>query len=82
VATLGAIGAAHEIAGDRARGVIAAMTVAFAAGQVLGPVANSVLVANGQRPAIAWIAAAVVLVASALALLPLRRSSKRTEKKR
>jgi predicted MFS family arabinose efflux permease len=82
VATLGAIGAAHEIAGDRARGVIAAMTVAFATGQVLGPIANSVLVANGQRPAIAWIAAAVVLAASALALLPLRTSTNDTENKK
>jgi hypothetical protein len=49
---------------------------------VLGPIANSVLVANGQRPAIAWIAAAVVLAASALALLPLRTSTNDTENKK
>ncbi|MGE5539884.1 MAG: YbfB/YjiJ family MFS transporter [Gemmatimonas sp.] len=82
VTTLGAIGAAHDIGGDRARTLIAAMTAAFAAGQVLGPVALSAIVASGAPGNIAWIGAALVLVASAFALVPLRPSSNVAETKR
>ena len=49
-------------------GVLAAMTAAFAAGQIAGPVFVSFLVHAGGKPAHASIVACLALVASALAL--------------
>ena len=65
---------ARRVAGADSRPLIAAMTAAFAAGQVAGPLAVSALAARGAgfAPAL-WIAAAV-LVASAVALVPFRQS--------
>ncbi|HTI88322.1 MAG TPA: YbfB/YjiJ family MFS transporter [Alphaproteobacteria bacterium] len=71
VTTMTALGAAHEIAGPRARTLIATMTAAFAVGQIAGPVALSLLIAAGGAPDVAWIAAAALLVASAALLAPL-----------
>ena len=46
-------------------------TAAFAVGQIVGPVALSLLIAAGGAPEIAWIVASVLLVASAALLAPL-----------
>jgi MFS family permease len=73
VTTMSALGAAHEIAGPRAHNLIATMTAAFAVGQIAGPVILSLLIGAGGAPEIAWIGAAVLLIAAAAALAPLLR---------
>jgi MFS family permease len=61
---------ARRIAGANSRPLIAAMTSAFAAGQIAGPLVVSALAAHGAgfAPAL-WIAGALLLV-SAVALIP------------
>jgi predicted MFS family arabinose efflux permease len=60
---------ARAVAGERARALIAAMTSAFAVGQILGPLAVSALVRTTGGFSAALIIAAALLAISALALL-------------
>jgi predicted MFS family arabinose efflux permease len=60
---------ARAVAGERARALIAAMTSAFAVGQILGPLAVSALVRATGGFSAALIVAAALLAISALALL-------------
>jgi MFS family permease len=53
----------------RGEQILAAMTAGFAAGQIAGPAFVSVVLYSGGRPAHASIAAALLLIASAAALL-------------
>jgi predicted MFS family arabinose efflux permease len=69
VVTMAGMQEARRVAGARgARKLIAAMTSAFALGQVAGPLAVSFLAARGAGYEGALVAAAIALVASALAL--------------
>jgi predicted MFS family arabinose efflux permease len=72
VTTMSALGAAHDLAGARARVLIATMTAAFAVGQIAGPVVLSLLIGAGAAPEIAWIGAAILLVVGAIGLIALR----------
>jgi len=67
VITLAALQEAKRIAGRDATVMMAAMTSAFAAGQIIGPL--TVSAAGNAGFSSGLIAAAVLLVASALALL-------------
>ena len=60
---------ARAVAGERARALIAAMTSAFAVGQIVGPLAVSALVQAWGGLAGALILASALLVVSAIALL-------------
>jgi predicted MFS family arabinose efflux permease len=60
---------ARAVAGEGARALIAAMTSAFALGQIVGPVAVGALVRASGGFSAALVLAAVLLVVSALALL-------------
>ncbi len=69
VVTFAGMQEAHRVAPSGSASLMAAMTAAFATGQILGPVLVSVI-ANEQRGLnIALIAASVLLLLSALALL-------------
>ena len=57
-----------------AAGLMAAMTAAFAAGQIAGPLAVSMILAAGGSMNVALLAAGLVLATSACALLPRRES--------
>jgi predicted MFS family arabinose efflux permease len=65
VATMTAIAEARTIGGER---FIAAMTAAFALGQIIGPIAVSALLARGGAYAPALIGAGALLLTSAVAL--------------
>ena len=73
VVTMTGIQEARRVAGPRARALIAAMTAAFAVGQIVGPLLVTLLPAPADSPyaSALWVAAAV-LVLSAAALLPPR----------
>jgi len=74
VATLAGVRVAHEVAGDAAHVLVAAMTAAFAATQVAGPLVVSFLAARSAGFGGALLLAFGVLVASAAALMiPLRQ---------
>ena len=60
---------ARAVAGERARALIAAMTSAFAVGQILGPLAVSALVRATGGFSAALVLAAALLAVSALALM-------------
>jgi len=60
---------ARAVAGERARALIAAMTSAFAVGQIVGPLAVSALVRAWGGFGGALILASALLVVSAIALL-------------
>jgi predicted MFS family arabinose efflux permease len=60
---------ARAVAGERARALIAAMTSAFALGQILGPLAVATLVRASGGFSAALISAAALLAISAGALL-------------
>lgn len=68
VITMAGLQEARRLAGERARGLIAGMTSAFALGQIVGPLAASALVqwSGGFAPAL--VVAAALLAASAIAL--------------
>ena len=66
---------ARAVAGGRARALIAAMTSAFALGQIIGPLAVSGLVRATGGFSGALILAAALLAVSAAALLPTRAGS-------
>ena len=69
VATMAGLKEARALAGAEAARLMGAMTAAFAAGQIAGPVAASLwLRAGGSLPAVLW-AAVALLVVSALVLL-------------
>ncbi len=75
VVTMVGLQEARTVAGARAPRLMAAMTAAFAAGQIIGPVAVSFAVGTGGGFSAALLAACAVLVAGALLLLsPARRS--------
>jgi len=69
VITQAGVQEARAVAGERARALIAAMTSAFAVGQIVGPLAVSALVRATGGFSAALIAAAALLVISAAALL-------------
>ena len=64
---------ARRVAGAHSREVIAAMTCAFALGQIVGPLAVSLLAQGGFGYSAALAAATAVLILSALFLLPRRK---------
>jgi len=68
VVTLAGMEEARRIAGPQARALMAAMTSAFALGQILGPVIVSLLVQSTGGFAPALIAASAILVLSAVSL--------------
>ena len=69
VATMAGMQEARAAAGAEAAGLMAAMTAAFAAGQIAGPLSVSALVGAGGGFAGALLFACAVLVAGALLLL-------------
>jgi len=69
VITMVAIQEGRDYAGEHSTPLVAAMTSAFAAGQILGPLAVSVLVEAGGGMDAALVLAAVLLAASALPLV-------------
>ena len=69
VVTMAGMEEARRVAGPHARALMAAMTSAFALGQILGPVIVSLLIPSTGRFAPALILAASVLVLSAFLLL-------------
>ncbi|HJV76192.1 MAG TPA: YbfB/YjiJ family MFS transporter, partial [Noviherbaspirillum sp.] len=70
IITLAALQEARRVAGSNATGLIAAMTSAFAAGQIIGPLTVTSGAAAGGNGGFApgLVVAALLLVASALAL--------------
>jgi MFS family permease len=68
VVTMAGIQEARRVAGARARQLIAAMTSAFAAGQIAGPLAVAALAAQNAGFEISLALAAALLVAGAIAL--------------
>jgi predicted MFS family arabinose efflux permease len=68
VITMAGMQEARRVAGPHARALMAAMTSAFALGQILGPVAVSFLVQSTGSFAPALILAAAMLAVSAVAL--------------
>jgi MFS family permease len=67
VTTMVAIREAREVGGPNATGLIAAMTAAFAIGQIVGPVSASLLAHDGNF-AVALLIASALLIISAYAL--------------
>jgi predicted MFS family arabinose efflux permease len=59
---------ARSVAGARATGLMAAMTSAFAVGQIAGPISVSLVVGAGGNVSAALVIACVILVVSAYAL--------------
>jgi predicted MFS family arabinose efflux permease len=70
VVTMAGLQEARRIAGPRTRSLIAAMTSAFAVGQIAGPLAVSALSPPGAGFGASLLIAALLLVASAAALVP------------
>jgi hypothetical protein len=68
VATMTAVAEARDVGGAHAERFIAAMTAAFATGQIVGPIVVSALVTRIGTYAPALIAASALLLASAVAL--------------
>ena len=68
VVTMAGMQEARRIGGHAASRLIAALTSAFAIGQLLGPIVVSVLSSSGHALNVASIAAGVLLIASAAAL--------------
>ena len=74
VVTMAGIQEARRVAGGAARTLIAAMTSAFAAGQVAGPLMVSALAGDANGFSIALACAATALAAGALLLVPIERT--------
>lgn len=70
VVTMVAIQEAREAAGTQARRLIAAMTAAFAVGQIVGPVVAGYAATRWEDFSVALLAASVLLAASAWTLWP------------
>jgi len=75
VATMAGMQEARHVAPDNASGLMAAMTAAFAIGQILGPVAVSIVAGDPRGMDLTLVAAAVVLTIGALVLLPRTRNA-------
>jgi MFS family permease len=88
VITLAALQEARRTAGEGARALMVALTAAFAAGQIIGPLTVSGLVPGGlatssdgaamaglQGPL--WLAAALLLVSAAMLAVPVRQDAAR-----
>ena len=69
VITMAGMQEARRVAGSQARALMAAMTAAFALGQIVGPALIIVLVQAKQRFAAALVLAAALLALSAISLL-------------
>ena len=74
VATMAGMQEARRVAPDNPSGLMAAMTAAFAIGQILGPVLVSIVADNPRGMPLILIAASVVLTIGALVLLPGKRN--------
>jgi len=74
VATMAGLKEARAAAVDRPARLMAAMTAAFAAGQIAGPVAVSFLAGAGDQMGVALLAACTLLVVGACALVRGRRT--------
>jgi len=70
VATMAGMQEARRAAPDNASSLMAAMTAAFAIGQILGPVLVSIVAGDPRGMDLTLIAASVVLILGALVLLP------------
>jgi predicted MFS family arabinose efflux permease len=70
VATMAGMQEARRVAGERARALMAAMTSAFALGQIAGPLAVSAVARTDGGFGSALLCAAALLAASGFALLP------------
>jgi MFS family permease len=70
VATMAGMQEARRVAPDNALSLMAAMTAAFAIGQILGPVLVSIVAGDPRGMNLTLIAASVVLIIGALVLLP------------
>jgi predicted MFS family arabinose efflux permease len=68
ILTMAGMQEARRVAGNDAPRLIAAMTAAFAIGQLLGPIVVGLVSSNGRAMYTTSIAAAVLLIASALVL--------------
>jgi predicted MFS family arabinose efflux permease len=68
VTTMAGMQEARRVAGERARGLMAAMTSAFAVGQIAGPLGVSLVAGADQGFSPVLLAASLVLAASAYAL--------------
>lgn len=68
VTTMVALREARAVAGRHATGLIAAMTTAFAAGQIAGPLSVSWLAGNSENFSVALLIAGLLLAISACAL--------------
>jgi hypothetical protein len=76
VVTMAGMQEALQAAGARsAAQLMAAMTAAFATGQILGPVVASLLIQGGSGLSGALLAGSLLLATSAFALLPKRRNA-------
>ncbi len=69
VATMAGMQEARRVAPDNTASLMAAMTAAFAIGQILGPVLVSIVAGNPRGMDLTLIAASVVLIAGAMALI-------------
>jgi predicted MFS family arabinose efflux permease len=78
VATMAGMQEARRVAPDNASGLMAAMTAAFAIGQILGPVLVSIVAGDPRGMDVTLIAASVVLIAGALGLLSRKRNTRST----
>lgn len=70
VATMAGMQEARRVTPDNASSLMAAMTAAFAIGQILGPVLVSIVAGDPRGMDLTLIAASVVLILGALVLLP------------
>ncbi len=70
VATMAGMQEARRVAPDNASSLMAAMTAAFAIGQILGPVLVSMIAGDPRGMDLTLIAASIVLILGALVLLP------------
>ena len=75
VVTMAGMQEALQVAGAQAARLMAAMTAAFATGQILGPVVASLLIEGGGGLSGALLAGSLLLAASAFALFPKRRNT-------
>ena len=69
VATMAGMQEARRVAPDNASSLMAAMTAAFAVGQILGPVLVSIVAGDPRGMDLTLVAASVVLILGALALI-------------
>ena len=78
VATMAGMQEARRVAPDNPSGLMAAMTAAFAIGQILGPVLVSIVAGDPRGMEVTLSAASVVLIIGALVLLSGKRNARPT----